>query len=279
MPSTSAPIVGVYGTSVNRVYGSSTQPAGVRGATFGPDLAKPLRASADGAAVGDGHRVSHGVGCRARWWCAGALATAARVVIRSWSSTSTVEGALAALAAPLPGGDGADEQRADLLDAVGAHAAGRSGNAAPSAFAARAVAGQRGQVGITAVVSGSQRMRSRKRPYQPLVSATTEVSGRTSAPTSASTSSVGGEVEQRVPALVDRAACGARTRRGRARPVAEVVLRRRVVALAGGGAHVAQRHRLQAALGEQLLGGLDQRPRGSARCGSAWPDTSTIYAT
>ena len=59
-------------------------------------------------------------------------------------------------------------------------------------------------------------------------------------------------------ALVDDAHAVFEHGHDEAHAVAEVVLRGGVVALAGGGAHVAQRHRLQAALGEQLLGGLDQ---------------------
>ena len=101
------------------------------------------------------------------------------------------QGALATLAAPLPGGDRADEQRADLLDAVGAHArrAGRRSAAASSLDGPR-VARPRRQLGeharSSADPSGCARGTGRTSRS---VSATTDVSGRTSAPTISSTSS------------------------------------------------------------------------------------------
>ena len=80
-------------------------------------------------------------------------------------------------------------------------------------------------------------------------------------------------VEQRMPSNVDLAHSVREDRRHQAGPIAEVVLRRRVIALAGGSGDVTQRDRLDAAFGEQLLCHLECE---TGRI-PTWSDRSTTY--
>ena len=68
-------------------------------------------------------------------------------------------------------------------------------------------------------------------------------------------------VEQRVAAGVDLAAVLVEDRPQQALAVAEVVLQRRRVALAGLAVDLPQRHAVDPAVGEELLGGADERRR------------------
>jgi hypothetical protein len=76
--------------------------------------------------------------------------------------------------------------------------------------------------------------------------------------------------QQAVPLLVDRSHAGLEHGGDEPGAVAEVVVGRRVVPLSGRRVHVAQGHRLDAPLGEQLLGGLqDRQPGRSSGCHTA----------
>ena len=202
----------------------------------------------------------------------GAARTATPVAVRSAVNMSRREVALVAVPRPLPAGDRADEQGVELVDPgvaqvrrhlgeLSLQAAVEVPHAARGRVVGQDVGGERVPAGPgqeAPVPAGGGGDRVDEGGHQGCHDA-----GQVVSP-------AGVELRQEpMPVLVDGRHPCVEDRRDQPGAIAEVVLGGRVVALSGGQVDVAQGDRLDAPLGEESLGGLDDHQPGCTSGGHA----------